>query len=304
MPQIDAFPYLTFETALVQPEEWYLGAPGHERAMPSLLKDWDPLTDLFFSRGVTLDFPKIFSQCGLTAGAEIVVTGSWHSPGTGLKERASAFPFPHGTSRQPVNFAFQVAGSKLAGGVDLLTRVLLKRRGKNDSPLAASRTGSILWQDEHSMKVEGFGARFPMEFADFSEHGYPPGAGWRLYWKKDFHAQVMGSVCLLINRQHERLRGIVSGAVHDSQAPAILEAMHFSVAREFIVGGLDNDDFVEETQTFPKGSIGEAIRLLIRRAFGDEEPEAVRQTYRTDPDRFDCQLQHVFKLFHPATPSK
>ena len=154
------------------------------------------------------------------------------------------------------------------------------------------------------MRVEGFGSRFPMEFADFSEHGYPPNAGWRLYWKKDFHAQVMGSVCLLINRQHERLRGIVSGAVHDPQAPAILEAMHFAVARELIVGGLDNDDFVEETQEFPKGSIGEAIRLLIRRVFGNEEADAVRQTYRNDPNRFDCQLQHVLKLFHPPATTK
>jgi hypothetical protein len=290
--------------ARVQPEGWYLGETGREQVLPALLKDWDPLTDLYFSRTISFDFDKIFSECGLTVGAEILVTASWTSPGTGLKERASVFPFPHGTPRQSVNFAFQVTGSKLAGGVALLTRILLKRRGKHDSPLAASRTGSILWHDTHSMRVEGFGARFPMEFADFSEQGYPPNAGWRLYWKKDFNAQVMGSVCLLINRQHERLRGIVSGAVQDPQSAAILEAMHFSVARELIVGGLDNEDFIEEKEDFPKGSIGEATRLLIKRIFGNEEPEAVRQIYRNDPDRFDCQLQHVLKLFHLPTPAK
>jgi hypothetical protein len=154
------------------------------------------------------------------------------------------------------------------------------------------------------MKVEGFGARFPMEFADFSELGYPPHAGWRLFWKKDFGAQVMGSVCLLINRQHERLRGIVSGATHDSQSPTILETIHFSVARELIVGGLLDESFIEETQDFPRGSIGEAIKLIIRRVFGGEELDAVRQIYQNEPDRFDCQLQHALKLFHPFVASK
>lgn len=154
------------------------------------------------------------------------------------------------------------------------------------------------------MRVEGFGARFPMEFADFPDHGYPPNAGWRLYWRKDFHAQAMGTICLLINRQHERLRGIVSGAIHDPQSPAILEAIHFAVARELIVGGLNSDDFIEDTEGFPKGSIGEAILLLTQRVFGNEELDAVRQMYRNDSDRFDCQLQHALKLFQMPAPSR
>lgn len=302
MPKIDAFPYLTFEAACVQPEEWHLGESGRDQAMPPVLKNWDPLTDLSFGREVTFDFPKIFSQCGLTAGAEILVTGSWRSQGTGLKECPSELPFSCGASRKTVNLAFKVTGSKLAHSVDLLMRVLLKKRGRNDSPLAPSRVGSILWQDEHSMRVEGLGSRFPMEFVDFSEHGYPPNAGWRIHWNKgNLHAQVMGCVCLLINRQHERLRGIVTGTVNDPQSPAVLEAMHFFIARELIVGGLDNDEFVEETQDFPKGSIGEAIRLLIRRVFRGEEPNSVREIYRNTPDYFDCALQHELKLFHSPT---
>jgi hypothetical protein len=139
-----------------------------------------------------------------------------------------------------------------------------------------------------------------MEFADFSEQGYPPGAGWRLYWKQDFHSQILGGVCLLINRQHERLRGLVSGTIDDPQGPAILESIHFGVARDLIVGALQNEEFIDETQDFPKGSTGEAIRLLIRRTFGGESPEAVLQKYRDEPDRFECQLQDSLKLFQTA----
>lgn len=304
MPQVDSFPYLTFEAALVQPEEWYLGEDSQGRPMPDLLKDWDPLTDLPFSRTLTLDFPKIFAQCGLSPGSEIQVLASWYSPGTTLRECAAWVGFSHGTARRAVNLAFRVPGAKLAGTVELVTRVVLRKNGRKDDTLAPSRFGSILWQDEHTVRVEGFGARFPMEFADFSELGYPPNAGWRLYWKKDFQAQLMGSVCLLMNRQHERLRGIASGAVHDAQAPAILETIHFAVARELIVGGLTNGEFVEERQEFPKGSIGEAIRLLIRRVFGNDSPEAVRQILLNEPDRFDCQLQAALNLFHPRPPAK
>ena len=303
MPQIDSFPYRIFESSLVQTEEWQLGESGYERTMPESLKDWDPLTDLHFSRTLTVDFPEIFSQCGLSSGAVIMLTVSWYSPGTTLRERIASYGFPYGSGRCPVNFACRVPGTKLSGSVELVTRVVLGRSGVKDDSLAASQTGAILWQDEHAMRVEGFGARFPMEFADFSELGYPPNAGWRLYWKRDFQAQLMGSVCLLINRQHERLRGIASGAVGDPQAPAILEAIEIAVARELIVGGLTNDEFIEETVDFPKGSIGEAIRHLIRKVFGNQAPEAVRQTFCNEPDRFDCQLQAALKLFHPRPPS-
>lgn len=301
MPRIDAFPYLTFGNDLVQPEPWQVGEKGQEQPMPVLLKDWDPLTDLFFSRTITFDFPEIFKTCGLSDPAEISVTASWYSPGTGLKEPASSSAFAHNSGRREVSFAFRVKGTKLAGSINLVTRVLLRKRGRNDSQVAATYRGSILWEDEQLMSIEGFGARFPMEFADFAEHGYPPGAGWRLYWRKDFDAQVMGSMWLLINREHERLRTIVSGAVQDPEAPAILQAIHFAVARDLIVGGITDEEFTRDSEEFPKGSVGEAIRLLIRRLFNSAEPEAVRQLYETDADRFHCQLQHALRLFHPRS---
>ena len=289
---------------MIEAEPWHIGEVGQEIPMPNILKDWDPLTDIPFSRTITLDFPRIFQACGLSEGAVITVSASWHSPGTGLKELASSLSFKHGAIRQPAGLAFRTEGVRLAGSVALSTRVTLKQQGRHDSGLAASRIGSILWHEESTIQVEGLGARFPMEFADFSEHGFPTNAGWRLYWRKDFHSQAMGSLCLLINRQHERLRGIVSNALHDSQSPTILESIHFAVARDLIVGGIESDDFVEEPGSFPKGSIGEAIQLLIRRTFGNETPDAVRQLYRTDPERFECQLQHALKLFHQTLGAK
>jgi hypothetical protein len=301
MPWIEAFSFLTAQQSLVEAELWQIGDLERQQALPSVLKDWDPLTDLHLQRTMSVDFPQIFSNAGLSQGSELVVAASWQATGTTLKENPFSLSVTHGSPPQPVNLKFTVTGSKLAGRLLLFTRILLKKRGKTDRPLAATRTGAILWQDEVSVDLEGLGARFPIQFADFADLGLPANAGWALHWKKkEFQAQFMGNVWLLINVKHERLRGIVSGAISDPQAPAILAAIHFSVAREMISTALATDEFLEAAHDYPQGSIGEAIRLLMRRTFGDDAPEAIQQMRQNEPHRFECQLQDSLKLFHAA----
>lgn len=297
MPKLDAFPYLTCDPLSVQAEQWQIGEKGREEILPMLLKDWDPLAEIHMTRTIVLDLRSIYGTCGLSQDAEIVLAASWLSSGSTLKEHAHTVVLPKGNPRTSVNLSFKVQGSKLSGSLVLISRILLSRKGKMDSKLSAVILGSILWVDECTTHLEGLGARFPMEFADFADQGYPAAAGWRLYWKRDFSAQVMGSMWLLINSRHERLRGITSGAIIDPESAAILETIHYSVARDLIVGGIENPDFVQETQNFPKGSIGEAITMLIRRLFEGESPESVLQIYRDDLGRFECILQDKLLLF-------
>lgn len=300
MPQLDAFPYITVSESLIQKEDWILHGSDKERLAPSVLKEWDPLTDLSFSRSISIDFKNLFSHCGLSAGSAVGVVTSWYSMGTKLKEQSELITFPFGTQQQYVDIKLNVSGSKLAHSLYLLTRIVLRKCGRNDDKTAASEIGSILWEDEHFIRIEGSGSRFPMEFADFPEIGLPPNAGWRLSWKKEFGAQAMGNICLLINSKHTRLRAIVSGSNIDAQAHAILETIHFSVARDLIIGGLQNPEFMDNSQEFPRGSVGEVVRLLISRCFCDLDLFAVQQLFQNSPDRFDCHLQHALKLFYPS----
>lgn len=299
MPHLDTFPYLIFDESLVQAEDWLLNSAGHKKALPMAIGDWDPLTDISLSRTVFFDFPEIFKQCGLTKGAEIYVASSWHATGTALKRRSlSPLTFSTTTRAQSINLEFTVKGSDLAGSLQLVTRVLLKKSGRDDDPLAALRTGSILWQDVHQVDLEGTGARFPIQFADFSELGFPAEGGWRLYWKKDdLHSQFMGNIWLLINERHERLRSILSGSAIDPEGKAIRATVNYTVARDLLVGALENDEFLDEGQAFPRGSVGEAIRNLMQRMFGDESPDSVLQHYRMNRDWFDCVLQAKLGLF-------
>lgn len=298
MPKIDALPYLVADTNDVVAEEWLLGEEGHERPIPGILREWDSLTNLSVSRHVRIDVHGLLARCGLPAAAEIMLVISWLSPGTTLKERGASALLTTASGTMATTLRMSIPAPKLAGGLLLLTRLVLKRPGKNASPLAARMPGSILWEDTYSTKLEGIGARFPMEFADFTDQGFPPGAGWRLYWRHDFNAQLMGSLWLLINSKHERLRNVVSGGSTDPQARAIMETIQFSVARDLIVGALRSEEFLDSDQNFPSGSVGEAVRMLIRRVFGNETTRNLVELYKNEPERFDCQLQDRLHLFY------
>lgn len=300
MPSVETRPYLSCAQEVVGFEPWIQERSGLPEILPPQLTDWDPVQDLALKRTLTIDLPRLRAECGLGRDAELALVVSWRSPGSGQRGRACERKL-EGDEEIACTLEATVPGPELAGSVRLITRIVLRRNGSADDSLAARRPGSILWEDEVQLLLEGIGSRFPMEVISFSAAGLPARAAWRLHWNRDdLNAQAMGCFCLLLNKNHPRLAVAASRMAPDPEAKAIWSAINLGVAREIITGALAEPTFVEPDATFEDNSVGDVALTLIARAFPGATPAAVLDRQRTAPDRFECELQAAFNLFDPA----
>jgi hypothetical protein len=190
-------------------------------------------------------------------------------------------------------------GASLAESVRLETYVVLQRGGKDSAVLAARRPGSILWRDTTTLVLEGRATRFPTELCDFDEHGWlPTEAGWYLDWDPvDLHRTAMGGVRLLVNSRHTHVRRAIEGNHPDGSARAIRAAIHHDVGRVLITGCLTSDEFVANPRAFDEGSIGQAVHRLLVALFDGETVKSLATRFRTEPWRFECELQDRLRVF-------
>jgi hypothetical protein len=161
----------------------------------------------------------------------------------------------------------------------------------NSDPLAASRPGSILWQDEIAISLEGSASRFPVAVLDFAEViGLANGAAWTLEWSPgDLDQPVLGSVRLLVNRNHGPVVTAVSGG-DDPRSLAIASMIQFDVARSFLRTAL-RDDALLGGESFEADTVGRMLRDLLDRYWPGVDPSTLRQRMLDMPHRFESELQ-------------
>ena len=299
MPSVETRPYLSCAADVVVGDGWIHDRGGLPEALPPQLTEWDPGQDIVLRRTLNVDAPRVRQMCGLGTGATILLSVSWRSAGSGQRGCAWRRALPT-EGAAACGIELRLLGAELGGSVDIVTRLLLDSPGVNASPLAPTRKGSVLWEERTTLLLEGIGSRFPMEVVDFVSMSFPPSAAWRLYWQRgNLNAQAMGCFRLLINKRHKKMAAAATRAVPDAEARAIWSAVNTGVAREIITTALHEDAFVDEEATFDPGSVGEAARSLLARAFPGETAQAVRERFQSSPDLFDCQLQAAFHLFEP-----
>ena len=148
------------------------------------------------------------------------------------------------------------------------------------------------------VRLEGEGARFPVEVIDFGPTPYATEAGWALYWdEEDLYQTILSGVRLYINARHE---GIVHAVSHQHpESAGVWEAIRFDVARTLIYGALRNDEFVSNPAAFAPGSVGVAVRDLIARCFPDMTMQQCRE-HTKHRLVFETQLQAGLRLFGRA----
>lgn len=300
MPSVESPSFLTPPTDTVMVEPWIIERGGLPEPLPAQLRDWDPNQDIALKRTIQVLSDQAYGTCHLPAGSELAVVVSWRSPGSG--QRGNAFVRVIDRSREPQVLIIdaRIPGADIAGTVRIATRLILARDIKPVNPLSPHRAGSILWEDETPLVVEGMGSRFPMEVVDFKDIGYPLRAAWRLYWHRgDLNAQAMGCMCLLLNRRHRRVVAAVTKVVPDPETRAIWSAINAGVAREILCGALADDEFLNHPEQYKEGSAGHVARTLAERAFPGESPKAILERLNANPDLFECSLQAAFSLFDP-----
>jgi hypothetical protein len=290
-------PYLLPRDDRVQITDPVLFVNGSPQPVGTSLPEWDPAMRLHLCVEASLDFKEILSDCTLSRSSRLRLASNWRSEGSGLRGRGTWTDFDQASPSGSRSLEVQVEGSLLARNFILEVVLLLLERGNKSGPLAPSLPGSILWQHEDCLLLEGQGTRFPMEFIDFQSAGWlPSDAAWYLDWDPaDFEKTFMGTVRLYLNARNERLRRALSENL--STDHAIREAIRFDVARTLIMVALENEDFLSNPSSYEDGTVGAIVRRLINVVFPTDDLSSLRDAKRQSQQRFECKLQSNVKLF-------
>lgn len=295
MTRVISPPYRRPASTRVIPGAWVVAVGGDVVEGPERLRHWDYFTPLTVGRRLEVDVPGLLDDCGLDGRAQVGAVIQWHSSSTNLRGTAGVIEI-----REPeVTLSLRLPGDRLGGTLRLESMVILAAPADSDVPLAPRRAGSILWSDGTAVVLEGQSARFPIQVADFERAGIPggPSAAWYLHWSPtDLEAPTLGSVRLMLNRQHPMMARLVTEGAVAPELAAAQSALRHDIARQMIDAALENADFDREAEYGP-GALGTALQGLLDSTFGSEELEMIRGLRRTSPQDFEVRLQASSRLF-------
>lgn len=300
MPRVRQFPYLLATDEHINVHSWEnRDLHGDLHPLSDVLADWDPATPVQFITTINIDTPGVKSDCRLKGEALLRLALVWRCPGTGLRGRGNVFDLEQSTGRRSVSLSLRVDGAYLADRISVAVQLLLIRGDAIKRQLAPGRSGNLLWSEERTILLEGQAARFPTELKDFSKSGWLPArAAWFLDWSpEDLHQLVLSDMRLFINSANEPVYQTASGTGNEDSHRVLREAIRYDVARIMIEGALENEEFLTSPDSFGEGSVGSAIRRLIRTLFSNYDILALSQYCRHRRFRFELELQDRLRLF-------
>lgn len=299
MIDVDGVDFIRPPKEAVQAEEWMLTRDGVPEPLPPMVPDWDYNLDLQVSRIAVVDSATVRRECRLPDASVISFAAVWRASGTALRGLVDIVPLQAGRAPQKIALRGMIPAREAAGALILQSQLLLSRLPTTVPPLAPRLPGSVLWDDAVQVALEGSASRFPVEVVDFSAVLWAPvGAGWHLAWNPhDLRLPVSASVTLYINSGHAAVISAVRGASREPGANAIRSAIYFDVGRALIHGALRSEEFMEDPDGFPEGTLGRCLRNLLHLTFPGDGPDALRSTLLERSEFFDSMLQETMQLF-------
>lgn len=283
-------PYLLPSEEAVVAEEW---RTSEGSTVPERLEHWDPFTDIELVRIVDVDVDAVRAACQLGVDSALAVSASWFSTRTrlGAEGRPVEIGTLDGRVRLPVGVS--VPGVDVGGRLDIRTRLVLRTRGAEPSPISPRREGAVLWTQDTRIELEGAAARFPVTPADFRAiPRLPDGGAWALEWDSEaLDAPVLGAIRLLVNVADESLVGILRSGSADVRARIVRSFLTYDVARSLVHGGLQNEAFVDGSESFDDGSVGRMLFELLTSCWPGIPVKALASRRLDDPSRLDAELQ-------------
>jgi hypothetical protein len=281
--------------------DWTLAdGEGNYRPWADTLPDWDPAATIRPAVQVTIQRDQIVEESGVGLDPKLRLGLCWHSRGSQVRGDGGSMLLqrPEAPGEPETHtLTCAVPGGELASSVDFRVVLALESPGERSTPLSAQRAGSVLWDEERRIRLEGAGGRFPMVWTDF-ERDLPSSrdAAWHLDWDPAaLDEDVFRGPCLWLNRSHPRVREAVENPGAEGSRD-IIEMIHFDVGRSLIVGALRNEDFVRSPEDFSSGSVGWAVAALIRSAFPGIDVSELASRMREAPVRFEYELQHGLRF--------
>jgi len=186
-----------------------------------------------------------------------------------------------------VNVTF--GGSELGGTLQINTRILLMDPGEVGNRLTPKLTGTILWQDRFSTRLEGSGSLFPIEVIDFESAGLPDGSAWLLEWDpSNLNSATLGSLRLFVNKNHENVLSAFTGNSESKQL--ILSAAKYDALRTLIDSALEHSEF-DPHADYPPGTVGNTIRTAVQIAFPAQTVGNIRGLRAQDSGEYLARIQ-------------
>jgi len=301
MPHVRTAPFRRANDQRVEITGWFVqGQDDATEPLSDALPDWDPAT-LFRARvTLTVDASGVAEDCDLLPESHVRISLLWRSRGgSELRGPGSRLDLRCADGRQLLTLGVDVPGEQLAGSVELAVVVTATAASRPNGPLAPNRPGAVLWSTARTVRIEGSGSRFPMEWADFAASPtLPDGAAWYLSWEPDdLQESFAGGVRLYLNRKHPLLNRIAEGVASDELERVLFETLFFDAGRALFLGALRNDDFVREPDAFGEDSVGATIRRSLNVYFPGERVETLANLLRVQPGRFEALLQERLALF-------
>jgi hypothetical protein len=296
MKRVQRRPYLTPLSERVMIERWEQQVDDRTAPLGDHLPGWDAGTDIHIRAEVFVNVAGIYQDCRLERDAVLRLVLLWESSGTKLRGSGGAVDFTNIAASGRTALTAQIAGKLLADTLTLFVKLLFISPGTTQHQLVPKLTGSILLETPpHRIQLEGDGARFPIEVIDFTTTSFPHQSGWYLAWDPDDLEQpLLGDVRLYVNSRHPQIATAVSDI--RPETAAIREAVRLDLAQTLVRGVLQNPTFLENPDRYPPGTIGAAVRAMIRLYFEGYTIESVQQLTR-QPHEFSAYMQEKMRIF-------
>ncbi|MDN4614574.1 hypothetical protein P5G50_08925 [Leifsonia sp. F6_8S_P_1B] len=248
----DVWPFRKIAEGTVEMSEWLMPeADGRE--LPEYLEGWDPLTDICVQRSIRCDPNAVLDDSGLPSETPLVLTVSWNNRQSFMTESAYRAPL---LAEQLVELT--LPAGRLGGSISLRTTIAVATTDIS-RPLGTARwAGSVLFEHERTVVLEGSGPMFPMTELDFSVTRYHPDASWALQLPDDLSLPVLGSVLLLINTRDADLLTALAAATPDQRQAALINELEGQVGG-FLIAQAASRRIEIESEDWEEQSVGELL---------------------------------------------
>lgn len=231
----------------IVPEDWQAGNPVNIRAR------------------VTLDVDKARSDTGLRTLSSLSLAVIWQSEKTRL---TGALPLVRLDAEGKADLRGSVPGNSIGTSVKLLVQIVLAQDAQDEPPVTvAQHAGDILWETRRTIRLEGTAPRLPVVMIPFSEHAQQPLGGrgmWSLEVRTEFgfDAPVQSSLWLWLNSENSAVKDML--AAPDQPKSQVMRSMlSLDIQRRLIDTALNEAEFAHAGNTFPAGSLGEALQAAV-----------------------------------------
>lgn len=278
---------------------WHLEDLGGD-LLPTAVSAWDYATDLSLARLVRIDLAGLREDTGLNADAPLRLCVRYWPSTSRLRYRAfSAVLPPLGADTTSI-VEISAIGADLGGVLTVETLVELAEDTRTVEPFVPNRAGSILWNDQTRVHLEGAAGLLPIAPVSFREADLPLGAAWYVSMDgADWAQAAMGSLLVLLNTDNAAVKRALE-AQGEETSLLLWDTLKIDIVTDLVGRALDDEAFDDgPDDTDPDGSLTMAglVRSLVRShlAQPNEHPsdamKRLREERRGDHSRFRSHVQ-------------